>query len=98
MWAAAQGTSLGPADVTLIGATVRGDCFEVRVSDGSGRVFGYRASLPSALSEPSAGEDAARHWARWDVLVPMTEELETGVGDDRSPDSEGVVWLPSDDG
>ncbi|HZU93305.1 MAG TPA: hypothetical protein VFF85_06745 [Microbacterium sp.] len=94
-WRESHGGLLIPREVELESVDVHDDLVEVLVVREGVR-FGFRARIPAADAvanpmEPEAG--TPEHWAIWDVVVPLIEEIETDAEGRVVPDHRGIRWV-----
>ncbi|WP_433585102.1 hypothetical protein [Microbacterium hydrocarbonoxydans] len=94
-WRQSHGSALVPSEIALESVAVHGGTAEVLVTRGGIR-FGFRARIPAADAvanpmEPEAG--TPEHWAIWDIIVPLIEEIETDAEGRIVPDHLGIRWV-----
>lgn len=93
-WRKSRGSALIPSEIVLESAVAHGDIAEVLVTR-NGVHFGLRVRIPVAdvvnPMEPESG--TPEHWAIWEVVVPLIEEIETDAEGRIRPDSHGVIWV-----
>lgn len=95
-WDKAQGTVLAPAGYELTHVIADGDSLIVQVADSSGSRFATRVELPAVAGwegKTQGTEGTPEHWALWNVLVPLIEELETNAVSRFPIDAGGVRWI-----
>lgn len=90
-WNEHQGGALLPADVRLESVVAANGHAEIVVSQRGAR-FGATIEIPLDTPQTAWEPDANTpdHWALWDVIVPIVEEIETGAEARIAPDAQGV--------
>lgn len=97
-WDKAHGTILVPAGFDLTHVTADGETLTARITDPTGLRFGMRVKRPASAGwerKAPGDEGTPEHWAMWNVLVPLVEELETDAASRFPPDANGVRWIAS---
>lgn len=95
-WAKAHGTILIPLDFQLTDVIAYGEQLTAQVADSTGARFGIRVKLPPSEGRDDGASDdevSPEHWALWNVLVPLVEEIETDTLTQSLPDANGVRWV-----
>ena len=80
-----------PADIQLESVVAENGHAEIVVSQRGVR-FGITIDIPLDVAPTAMEPDAhtPEHWALWDVIVPIVEEIETGAEARIVPDAQGV--------
>lgn len=95
-WDKAHGTIVVPAELELTHLEADGELLTLHVTDSAGSRFGWRTPLPAHMrsKNKTPGETGTpQHWALWEVLIPLVEELETNAATRLPPDIDGVRWI-----